>query len=79
MEYRKADTSHKAKLKDYKNWQAADNGCRKFIQGMVEEAWIKALRDPDTYSHNVNVPYRHLLDHLKQNALGLHAIDMSAL
>ena len=66
VEYKKADASHKAKLKDYKNWKAADNGCRKFIHDVVEEVWIKELKDPDTYFHSV--PSRNLLDHLKQTA-----------
>jgi hypothetical protein len=54
-----------------------DNGCRKFIRGVVEEVWIKELKDPDTYFHNM--PSCDLLDHLKKNALGLHVIDISTL
>jgi hypothetical protein len=77
VEYKKAYASHKAKLEDYTNWKAADDGCRKFIRGFVEEVWIKELKDPDTYFHNM--PSCDLLDHLKQNALGLHAIDISML
>ena len=43
----------------------------------MEEVWIKELKDPNTYFHNV--PFRNLLYHLKQSELDLHAIDVSTL
>ena len=68
VEVKKADASHKAKLEDYKNWKAAEDECCKFICGVVEEVWIKEMKDTNSYFHNV--PLRDLLGHLKKNPLG---------
>ena len=62
----KADTSHKAKLKDYENGKEADDGCRKFIHGMVEDVWIKESKDPDSYFHSITPQFTNNLISIRQ-------------
>ena len=49
----------------------------KFILAVVEDAWVRELRDPDIFYAAV-LP-RDLLDHLQLLCGGLHALDVLAL
>ena len=74
---KKAEAIHKACSKDYKIWKTAEDGCKKLIHATVEEVYINKLKDGTTFFHKV---FAHdLLEHLKKNSTGLHALNIVAL
>ncbi len=77
VELKKAEAIHKAYTEDYGIWKAAKDGWKKLICAAVEEVYINELKDGTTFFHKVNA--RELLEHLKKNSMGLHALDIVAL
>jgi hypothetical protein len=73
----RAETEHRARRKDYTTYETARREARLFIQAVVEDTWIRALRDPDTLY--VDVAPADFLEHLHKSSGGRHAIDMVAL
>jgi hypothetical protein len=77
VELKKAEAIHKARAENYGIWKAAEDGCKKLIRAAVEEVYINKLEDGTTFFHKVNA--QELLEHLKKNSMGLHALDIVAL
>jgi hypothetical protein len=77
VEMKKAKAILKVHAKDYKTWKTAEDGCKKLICTAVEEVYINKLKDGTTFFHKVFAC--DLLEHLKKNSTGLHALDIVAL
>jgi hypothetical protein len=77
VEMKKAKAIHKACSKDYKIWKTAEGGCKKFIRAAVEEMYINKLKDGTTFFHKVIA--RDLLEYLKKNSTGCHALNIIVL
>ena len=73
----KAEFQHNVKRADYNMYVAACRETGKFILAVVEDAWVRELRDPDIFYAAV-LP-RNLLYHLQLLCGGLHALDVLAL
>jgi thymidylate kinase len=65
------------KSEDYKIWKTAEDSCKKLICTAVEEVYINKLKDGTTFFHKVFA--RDLLEHLKKNSTGLHALNIVVL
>ena len=68
-DWRKA--AHTAKKEYYRLFAAADRYSTKFIIAVVEDMWVRELRDP--YLFYTAVKPRALLAHLQTFCVGLHA------
>jgi hypothetical protein len=77
VELKKAEAIHKARAEDYGIWKAAKDGCKKLIRATIKEVYINKLKDATMFFHKVNA--QELLEHLKKNSTGLHALDIVAL
>ena len=73
----KAEAIHKARAEYYGIWKVAKDGCKKLIQTVVEEVYINELKDGTTFFHKVIA--RDLVEHLKKNSTGHHALDIVTL
>ena len=73
----RAENLHKARLADYANYVAAERNTRDFILRVVEDTWVRELRDANTFYTRVLA--FALLDHLQTTCGGLHALDILAL
>ena len=60
-----ADTSHKAKAKDYYIWNAAEDGSNMLICAAIDDVYIAKLKDGITYFHKVITS--DVLEHMDQN------------
>ena len=63
-----------AKKEDYRLFATAERESTKFILAIVEDTWVRELRDPDLFYTAVKP--RVLLAHLQTLCVDLHAIDM---
>ena len=68
------EASHTAKKEDYILFAAAKHESSKFILAVVEDTWVRKLRDPNLFYMAVNP--RYLLTHLQALCVGLHATDV---
>ena len=66
--------SHTAKKEDYRLFAAAERDSTKFILVVVEDTWVRKLRDPNLFYTAVKP--RALLAHLQTLCVGLHATDV---
>ena len=73
----KAESKHNVKKADYNMYLSACRETIKFILAIVEDTWVRELRDPDIFYAAV-LP-RNLLDHLQLSCGGLHVLDVLAL
>ena len=64
-------------VNDFKVYNADKEGTSAFIQAVIDNVWIKLLRDPVT-SYN-NVTTYTLIEYLHTNSGGLHNIDLTLL
>ena len=68
------DASHTAKKEDYRLIAAAKRESSKFILAVVEDTWVRELRDPNIFYTAVKP--RSLLAQLQAMCVGLHATDV---
>lgn len=68
------EAEHAAKLSDYKTYDAAERDTQRFILAVIEDTWIRELKDPTTFYTQVLAV--DLLDHLQTICGGLHALDI---
>ena len=73
----RAEAAWAALIQDYEAYEAAEAGVKTFIVTVVEDTWIRDLRDPETFYSNVTA--LALLNHLRDRSGGLHALDMVSL
>ena len=73
----KAEAKHKAKISDFKVFVATDFGAQKLILAVVEDAWIRELKDDDIFY--VHVTSHQILTHLQSFAGGIHTTNTLAL
>ena len=73
VERTRAEAAWAALLQDYEAYEAAEAGVKAFIVTVVEDTWIRDLRDPETFYSNVTA--LALLNHLRDRSGGLHALD----
>ena len=66
--------AHTAKKEYYILFAAAERDSSKFILVVVEDTWVRELRDPDIFYTAVKP--RALLAHLQSICVGLHATDV---
>ena len=66
--------SHTAKKEYYRLFSAAERESSKFILVVVEDTWVRKLRDPDLFYTAVKP--RALLAHLQKLCVGIHATDV---
>ncbi len=71
------EASWAARIQDYEAYEAAKAGVKAFIEAVVEDTWIRDLRDPETFYSNITALM--LLNHLLDRLGGLHALDMVSL
>jgi hypothetical protein len=74
VKMKKAKAIHKARAKDYEIWMTAEDGCKKLICAAIEEVYINELKDGTIFFHKVCA--HDLLEHLKKNSTGLHALNI---
>ena len=67
------EAAHTAK-KNYGLFPATERESRKFILTVVEDMWVRELRDPDLF-YTAFKP-KDLLEHLQAMCVGLHATDV---
>jgi hypothetical protein len=72
-----AEAAWAARIQDYEAYEAAKAGVKAFIEAVVDDTWIRDLRDPETFYSNVTA--LALLNHLRDRSGGLHALDMVSL
>ena len=68
------EAAHMAKKEDYRLFSAAECESTKFIIAVVEDMWVRELRDPNLFYTAVKP--RALLAHLQTLCVGLHATDV---
>ena len=68
------ESAHTAKKEDYRLFAAAKRESITFILAVVEDKWVRKLRDPDIFYPAVKP--RALLSHLQVMCVGLHATDV---
>ena len=68
------EVAHTAKKEDYRISAAAKRESSKFILAVVEDTWVRKLRDPDIFYTAVKP--QDLLKHLQAMCVGLHATDI---
>ena len=73
----KAESAHNVKKADYEVYVSACRKTSKFILAIVEDTWLRKLRDTNIFYAAV-LP-RDLLDHLQLLCGGLHALGVLAL
>ena len=71
------EAAHAAVVANFKIYTATKKGVLAFIQAVVKEVWIKALRHPITFYNNVTA--YTLLEYLQTNSGGLHNNDLATL
>jgi hypothetical protein len=69
-----AKTAWDALLQELKAYKAAEHGVTVFIEAVVNNMWIRDLRDPETFYSNVTA--LAIFNHLHECSGGLHALDM---
>jgi hypothetical protein len=77
VERTRAEAAWAARIQDYEAYEVAEAGVKTFIEAVVEDTWIRNLRDPETFYSNVTA--LALLNHLCDRLGGLHALDMVSL
>ena len=65
------EAAHPAKKEDYRLFAAANRETSKFILAVVEDTWVRKLRDPDLFYTAVKP--QDLINHLQAMCVGLHA------
>ena len=73
----KAEAVHTSKIADYQFFATAKRETRDFILAVIEDTWVRELREPVTLYTAVSPS--GLLSHLQVLCDGLHALDMLAL
>ena len=68
------EAAHTSKKEYYRLFAAAKSESAKFILAVVEDTWVRELRDPDLFYTAVKP--RSLLAHLQTLCVGLHATDV---
>ena len=68
------EAAHTAKKEDYRLFAAAERDSTKFILAVIEDMWVRELRDPEIFYTAVKP--RALLVHLQTLCVGLHATDV---
>ena len=68
------EASWATQIQDYEAYEAAESGIKVFIEAVVEDTWIRDLRNPKMFYSNVTA--LTLLNHLHPHLGGLHALDM---
>ena len=68
-----AEAKWTAKRKDLEIFEVTERELRKFILAIVEDTWVRELKDANTFY--TKVTGKALLDHLQASCLGTHAID----
>ena len=70
----RCEAAHTAKKEDYRLFDAAERESSKFILAVVEDTWVRELRDPDLFYTAIKP--RALLSHLQAMCVGLRATDV---
>jgi regulator of replication initiation timing len=71
------EAEHRAKRADYTTCETAEREAREFILNVVEDTWVRELKDETTFYAKVRP--KTILDHLQSTCTGLHALDVLAL
>ena len=71
------EATHTTLVNDFDVFEAAEDGIKLFIRTVVDETWIKPLRDPVTFYNNVTG--YDMLEFLRINSGGLHDVDLASL
>jgi hypothetical protein len=53
IEPTRAEAAWAPRIQDYEAYEAAEAGVKTFIETVVEDTWIRDLRDPETFYSNV--------------------------
>ncbi len=77
VERTRAEAAWAARIQDYEAYEAAEAGVKAFIEAVVQDTWIRDMRDPETFYSNVTA--LALLNHLRNRSGSLHALDMVSL
>ena len=73
----KGEAVHTANIADYQIFAAAKRETRDFILAIVDDTWVRKLREPITFYTAVEPS--EILDHLQKLCGGLHALDVFVL
>ena len=73
----RTEAAHKAKRADCATYETARRETAQFILAIVDDNWVRELRNTDTLYTNVTP--RALLDHLQVECTGCHALNLLAL
>ena len=68
------EAAHTAKKEYYRLFAASERESTKFILAVVEDTWVRELRNPDLFYTAVKP--RAFLAHLQTMCVGLHATDV---
>ena len=68
------EASHTARKEDYRLFAATERKSTKFIIAVVEDTWVRELRDPDLFYTAVML--RALQAHLQTLCVGLHVTEV---
>ena len=68
------EAAHTTRREDYRLFAAAERESTKFILAVVEDTWVRELRNPDLFYKAVKP--QALLAHLQTLCVGLHATDV---
>ena len=71
------EAAHATVVSDFEVYNAAEEGTSAFIRAVVDDVWIKPLRDPVTIYNSVTA--YTLIEYLRTNSGGLHNIDLALL
>lgn len=71
------EAEHRVKRADYKTYTMAERETKDFILAVVEDTWVRELKDSSTFYSLVTA--RELLKHLQSTCTGLHALDVLTL
>ncbi len=69
-----AKTAWAALLQDYKAHKATERGVKVFIKAVVNDTWIRDLRNPETFYSNITA--LAIFNHLCKRSCNLHGLDM---
>ena len=73
----RSEAIHKARINDYLLYDAALRATHKFILGVIDDTYVRTLKDPTTYYTKVRP--KSFLKHLRSTCGGLHSIDAVSL
>jgi len=73
----RSEAIHKARINDYLLYDAALRATHSFILGVIDDTYVRTLKDPTTYYTKVHP--KSFLKHLRSTCGGLHSIDAVSL